>query len=309
MKNIKFNKSFWAGAVFVALLVVLAGFKNSDKIWIVGDKSALTSKKIHIGGGTIEWDSGAGEMQFSNDGGITPVEIGTSTEIPTGALFDFTGSTPPTGYVLASGATIGAGASGATERANADTVTLFTLLWNDFANAQLAIQDSAGVPTTRGASAAADFSANKRLTVPDLRGRVTAGDDDMGPLGAANRITTAGSGLNGSIIGGGGGSEDHTLTPTQGPITSHTHTLTGTAGNGGAHSHLIGSNTAPPSGAFHPQAVDGGGPLYPGNGSTNGAPNHTHAVTGSANAPATANAANAHPTLGPTFILRKIIKL
>ena len=58
------------------------------------------------------------------------------------------------------------------------------------------------------------------FNVPDLRGRVVAGKDDM--LGTAqNRITSAGSGITGTTLGASGGLQTHTLTEAQ--IPSHTH--------------------------------------------------------------------------------------
>ena len=89
--------------------------------------------------------------------------------VQTGDIFTHSGATAPTGSIKGNGGTIGSAASGATTRANADTEALFTLYWNDYDDASLPIQDSAGGASTRGASAAADFAANKRMTVPDLR--------------------------------------------------------------------------------------------------------------------------------------------
>lgn len=77
----------------------------------------------------------------------------------------------PTGWVAGNGGTIGSASSGAT-RANDDTQALFTLWWTDFNDATLPILTSAGSASTRGASAAADWAANKRLTVFDVRDRV-----------------------------------------------------------------------------------------------------------------------------------------
>src|SRR6478609_1928125 len=65
----------------------------------------------------------------------------------------------PAGWLIEDGKTIGNAASGATGRANADTVDLFTHLWTQFTNTELPIQTSAGAASTRGGSAAADFAA------------------------------------------------------------------------------------------------------------------------------------------------------
>lgn len=106
---------------------------------------------------------------------IASVATGT---MPTGAVAGFRMTTPPTGWIKENGGTIGSLASGATNRANADTVNLFTLLWNQFNQATLPIQDSSGAVTTRGGSAAADFAAAKRMPLFDSRSRFLRGADD-----------------------------------------------------------------------------------------------------------------------------------
>lgn len=58
------------------------------------------------------------------------------------------------------------------------------------------------------------------FNVPDLRGRVFAGRDNMGGA-AAGRLTTGGSGINGSVLGAVGGAENIVLTV--GQIPSHAH--------------------------------------------------------------------------------------
>lgn len=96
----------------------------------------------------------------------------------TGEVKAFRRTTAPTGWVKENGGTIGNAASGATTRANADTLNLFTLLWGEFSNTVLPIQTSSGAASTRGASAAADFAANKRMPLFDSRTRFLRGADD-----------------------------------------------------------------------------------------------------------------------------------
>jgi len=100
------------------------------------------------------------------------------------------------GWTRANGRTMGSASSGATERANADTSALFSYLWNNFSNAVCPVS------TGRGASAAADFAANKTITLLDWRGYVPGGLDDMGNSAASRwanvpvvsgSVTTAGS--------------------------------------------------------------------------------------------------------------------
>lgn len=98
--------------------------------------------------------------------------------LPTGAVQGFRRTSAPTGWVKENGGTIGNAASGATTRANADTAALFSLLWGQFSNTILPIQTSTGTASTRGASAAADYAANKRLPLFDSRSRFLRGADD-----------------------------------------------------------------------------------------------------------------------------------
>lgn len=73
----------------------------------------------------------------------------------------------------------------------------------------------AAIGTTFGAG-----DGSTTFAVPDMRGRVTAGADDMGGT-AANRLTTAGSGVNGKALGAAGGAETHQLTAAQMPQHGH----------------------------------------------------------------------------------------
>lgn len=98
------------------------------------------------------------------------VQTTASGNAPTGMFATFMRASAPAGWVAGDGSTIGNVGSGAT-RANADTFALFTAWWTDYSNAQLPILTSAGGASTRGASAAADWAALKRLTVFDVRGR------------------------------------------------------------------------------------------------------------------------------------------
>ena len=76
------------------------------------------------------------------------------------------------GWVRANGRTVGRATSGGTERANADSEALFLYLWG--ADAGL------GVSTGRGARPAADCAANKKIALPDWRGRAIGALADMG---------------------------------------------------------------------------------------------------------------------------------
>jgi hypothetical protein len=106
----------------------------------------------------------------------------------------------PPGYVLAFNGTLGSTGSAGTLRANLDALALYQTLWNTFSDTLCPVSSG------RGVSALADFDANKRITMLDLRGRTIFGKDNMGGA-AAGRITTTISGVDGTVAGGSGGSE------------------------------------------------------------------------------------------------------
>lgn len=93
-------------------------------------------------------------------------------------------------FVMANDGSIGNGSSGATTRANADTEALFTLLWNNITDAWCPVYDSAGAKVARGANAAADFAANRRLRLSRVLGRSIA----VAGLGKWEEIFTADAG-------------------------------------------------------------------------------------------------------------------
>lgn len=115
-------------------------------------------------------------------------------------------------WLICDGRTIGSASSGGTARANADMEVLFTHLWNNSSNTYLVIQTSAGSNTTRGASAAADFAANKRMPLPDARGRTLISLD-----GSAGVV----AGTWADNLGGTGGDDTHQLTLAE--LASHIH--------------------------------------------------------------------------------------
>lgn len=138
------------------------------------------------------------KIRLTNAAGVTQVAadglmvIGASSGSGSGSVVDPTtvmavgdlkvryGTGALSGFVRANGRTIGSATSGATERANADCQELFEYLWTEDANLS--------VSTGRGASAAADWAANKTIALPDGRGLAMAGLDDMG--GSARGVYT-----------------------------------------------------------------------------------------------------------------------
>lgn len=84
----------------------------------------------------------------------------------------------PPGQVPANGLTVGNASSNATARANADTYWLFSFLWTNCAECQ--IFNSGGSSTTKGASASADFAANKAMATKNMNGTGLIGADQNG---------------------------------------------------------------------------------------------------------------------------------
>jgi microcystin-dependent protein len=141
---------------------------------------------------------------------------------PTGVVLPFAGSAAPTGWLLCFGQAI--------------SRTTFSRLFT-------------ALGTTYGTG-----DGSTTFNLPDLRGRVAAGEDDMGGT-AANRLTTGGSGVNGLALGASGGAETHTLTTPQ--IPSHTHN-TGTT-IGGRNTSAGGGETIVYAGATYTGTATGGG--------------------------------------------------
>lgn len=112
------------------------------------------------------------------------------------------------------------------------------------------------IGTTYGAG-----NGSSTFNLPDCRGRVVAGKDNMGGT-SADRLTNIGGfgGVNGDILGATGGAESHALSVAQ--IPSHNHG--GATGSDGVHNHTVTIN----SGGSH----DHGGAT-----SSSGA--HSHDIT------------------------------
>jgi microcystin-dependent protein len=119
--------------------------------------------------------------------------------VPVGAIMPFGGGTPPSGWMLCDGSDV--------------SRTTFSVLF-------------AVIGTTFGSGDGATT-----FSIPDLRGNVAVGQDNMGGV-AAGRITSGNSGVNGATMGAMGGSEllhghFHNLTDPghKHSDTGHTHTM------------------------------------------------------------------------------------
>jgi hypothetical protein len=152
--------------------------KNGGQALSQGDlpASGEVRVRVNVTTGTLELVSGGGGGGFS-----------TSDVKPTFK------TTADLGWVMMNDGTIGDASSAASTRANADCQTLFILLWTNV------LDTWAPVVGGRGASAAADWAAHKKLTLPKALGRALA-------------FAGAGSGLTSRPLGSTAGAETHTLT-------------------------------------------------------------------------------------------------
>lgn len=209
-------------AAMTAALRAYAGTLSAPGIAFGVDTS--TGIRRSAGGAMRHVSSGTDIVEISSSGltmvagRIVDANSYTVVGTPAGVVCQYIATSAPTGWVRCNGRTIGSASSGATERANADTEDLYWVLWNAFANNELPIQDSSGSLSSRGVDAATDFAANKRMPLPDLRGRAFFGLDTMGSS-AASRL---GSIITNSTTNGAtGGAETIVLLESQMP--NHTH--------------------------------------------------------------------------------------
>jgi len=153
------------------------------------------------GGATV---NGAGTLalnqndhvQIWSDGGpdyfaITVRYVAAATSATTGDTKLTYKSIADVGWIMADDRTIGDSLSGATNRANADTQALFTMMWTNITDANCPVSGG------RGASALADFNAHKTITLPKLQCRAlgVSGSVDTGLVakgfGTAGGVETA----------------------------------------------------------------------------------------------------------------------
>jgi microcystin-dependent protein len=137
-------------------------------------------------------DATSGQIYMADGAGSGAWTSLSTITIPVGMITDYAGSAAPSGWLLCYGQAI--------------SRTTYASLF-------------AAISTTYGTG-----DGSSTFNVPDLRGRVTAGQDDMGGS-SANRLTNQSGGLNGDTLGATGGAETHTLTEAE--LAAHDHDATG----------------------------------------------------------------------------------
>ena len=124
------------------------------------------------------------------DAAITAAKLAVGAAFVAGMVMPYAGSSAPSGWLLAYGQDV--------------SRTTYSDLFS-------------AIGTTYGSG-----DGSTTFTLPDLRGRTVAGQDDMGGT-SADRLTDQTGGLNGDTLGATGGSETHTLTEAE--LAAHSHSL------------------------------------------------------------------------------------
>jgi microcystin-dependent protein len=131
--------------------------------------------------GLLKSSNGLSELTGSLETAYTNIRL--NTTLPIGIILPFTGATVPSGWALCYGQAI--------------SRTTYAGLF-------------AVIGTTYGSG-----NGTTTFNVPDLRGRVVAGRDNMGGT-AASRITSAVFGMSADALGANGGDESVGLSPLSG---------------------------------------------------------------------------------------------
>jgi len=148
--------------------------------------------------------------------------------------------------------------------------------------------------------------------MPDLRGRVVIGKDDMGGV-AAGRVTNSGTGnpgIDGATLGATGGADRITITTAQVPVHNHgpgslSFSTTSSPGN---HVHASASGRVPS--AFGAQYLSDGNDFSSGSApSVLGAGAHTHSGTLNGGTTANAGSGEAHPNCMPAIVGNILMKV
>ena len=176
----------------------------------VGGAATFSSTVTVVGAGTFKNNvSVSGNVVAAEfyGGGANLTGI---VALPTGAVLPFAGASAPSGHLLCFGQAI----------SRSTYSGLFT-----------------AIGTVYGVG-----DGSTTFNIPDLRGRVVAGQDDMGGT-SANRLTDQSGGVDGDVLGDTGGAETHTLTTAQ--LASHSHDVSPTnsivMGGGSSHGASGGS--------------------------------------------------------------------
>lgn len=204
------------------------------------------------------------KFKSGDDGSVSFVHV------PPGTLLPYAGTTLPTGYYWCDGS----------QQSRSTDSRLF-----------------AAIGTAYGIG-----DGSTTFNVPDLRGRIPVGKDDLGTNGNAARIgtlVTDGGTIVGTTMGSVGGSAAHVLTVAE--LAVHTH---GNSLNENPHTHNIASSDYNGSGGMAVHSFVSAGQTT--SGANNSAVSST--TTGITITNASAGSGGAHAMLQPSVIVTWIIK-
>lgn len=216
-----------ATGTFTVTLPAVADATDTFTIHVANVGSGL----ITIDGASTETINGWESITIIPDGAATLITNGTvwyaylSNNSWTGHIQQSFASSLP-GFLLLDGSTIGSAGSGA-DNAGAIYQALYEFVWDNVADNEAAVTTTGG----RGSTATQDFDADKPLTLPDARGRMFLGKDNMGGS-SADVVTDSEADTIADLSG------QETVTMTSNELVAHTHT-------GGAHTHGAGSLEIP----------------------------------------------------------------
>ncbi len=184
------NEFLVTGTVGINLI---SGDQSTVTLVFAGALTLTHSGNLILAGGVDYTTSANDVMVFANEGvsggnyvwrEVSRSSVFATSGFSTGDVKMSWKTTADTGWTLMDDGTIGDATSAATTRANADTVTLYTLFWTNL------IDQWAPVTGGRGASASADFNAHKPMTLPRSVGRALAG---YGIGQSTEAVTTSGA--------------------------------------------------------------------------------------------------------------------
>lgn len=203
---------------------------------------------------------------------------------PVGAVIDFAGVNPPDTWLLCFGQAV---------EVSAYPEFVAACYVGNALNATAGF----GYRTTSQTDPSNNRSTSGQFIVlPDLRGRVGAGKDDMGGVDA-NRLSVIGGGR--LVIGGSGGSDTHTLTIDEIPSHNHGGIVIGDG------SHIHNGLTIPVSATLGP------GPGTAQSNGTAGTPTLAGSMSGGGHSHGISPQGGGvkHNNTQPTLIMNKIIKV
>lgn len=120
-------------------------------------------------------------------------DFGTAPTLPAGVINPYAGATAPTGWLLCFGQAV----------SRSTYAELFS-----------------AIGTTYGSG-----DGSTTFNLPDMRGRIAAGKDDMGGV-AASRLTNATITSGAATLGNSGGAQTHSLTSGESGVPAHSHANT-----------------------------------------------------------------------------------